>query len=129
MPLEKSQQRNGVAESRAAQAAASKGVQIEDLPYLARLLIGEFSLVKTFWLYGVLIVYVLLRVFFIVVALAEPDLALPLQLVYLLCTMFILVAVWRSAKWYSGPKAWSILARAGALLAVALTLGAVAGSS
>ena len=80
---------------------------------LQRIWRGEESLPRTYWLYGVVVngLIISLAGTLIVAQLASP----PLMLLYILFTLassvFILVAVWRSAGHYLGPKVWAILAR------------------
>ena len=79
---------------------------------------GDIPLVKTYWLFGVVVGICFAMVFFWVnylsTGLAEgfgPVFILGLMLLYFVYTAFINVAIWRSAGKYQGPRRWAILAK------------------
>jgi hypothetical protein len=82
---------------------------------------GEEPLATTYWLYGVVVYGLIIGVVgtVLVVGIGSP----PLFLVYLLfrfaATVFIVVAIWRSAGNYTGQKLWAILARIVCVLSAA----------
>ena len=80
---------------------------------------GEESLARTYWIYGVVVNGLIIGVvgMLIVAQLESPPLALLYILFALASSVFIIVAVWRSAGRYTGPKVWAILARVVCVLA------------
>ena len=79
---------------------------------------GDIPLVKTYWLFGVLIGICFAMVFFFIeyltTGLSEgfgPVFILGMMLLYFIYTGFINIAIWRSASKYRGPRRWSILAK------------------
>jgi hypothetical protein len=90
-------------------------------PTLGSIWRGEEPLATTYWLYGVVVYGLMIGVVGTVLAvgIGSP----PLFLVYLLlrfaATIFIIVAIWRSAGNYTGQKIWAILARVICILSAA----------
>jgi len=84
---------------------------------------GDVPLVKTYWIYGVVVsavLSVLLRVLW-----GMPAVNSVFALVWIATTVygvFIAVAVWRSAGKYQGPKVWMILARVMAVMSILRTI-------
>lgn len=79
---------------------------------------GDLSLVKTYWLFGVLVGVCYFMVFAYIEyqssGLSEglgPAFIIGLMVSYFLYVMFINIAIWRSASKYRGPKYWAILAK------------------
>tara|TARA_B100001027_G_scaffold93453_1_gene64091 strand:+ start:151 stop:477 length:327 start_codon:yes stop_codon:yes gene_type:complete len=82
---------------------------------------GDVSLVKSYWLVGVIlsIVYVL-AVTFIVIAIGIPfDSVIALYIPWVIYTT---VGIWRSADKYKGPKHWSILAKVAVIAGIIINL-------
>jgi len=83
---------------------------------------GDITLWKTFWLYGVAVLTVLLQLLPIVAGLIGGLLKLPegiflifvslVAIFYMAYGVFVAVAVQRSAKKYQGPMIWAHLAKA-----------------
>lgn len=84
---------------------------------------GDVPLVKTYWIYGVLVsavLGVLLNVLF-----RMQSTGLVFTLVWMTATVygvFIAIAVWRSAGKFQGQKVWMILARVMAVLSILRTI-------
>ena len=81
---------------------------------------GEVSLPEAFWHYAVfygLILNVVTTVLFLVVAAvtSTPWLLVPVYLLPAPYNVLMIVAVWRSADRYQGPRQWADLARFGIL--------------
>lgn len=79
---------------------------------------GDVSLVKTYWLFGV-VVGICFAITFAFVeyqssGLSEgfgPVFIIGLIVAYFIYGIFINIAIWRSANKYQGPKRWAILAK------------------
>lgn len=71
---------------------------------------GELPLVLTYWAYGVG-GNIAMKLFLLTLAVAMPVLALPVLLLSLIYSIFISVAIWRSANKYEGNRLWAILAK------------------
>lgn len=87
-------------------------------PLVKALWRGDVSLVKTYWLFGVLVGVCYFMVFAYIEyqssGLSEglgPAFIIGLMVSYFLYVMFINIAIWRSASKYRGPKYWAILAK------------------
>jgi hypothetical protein len=80
--------------------------------FMSKLIQGDYGLAKTYWLFGVL--------GNIVMSLPLPfiaeELILVLYLPLLSYSVVVLIAVWRAANRYQGPKYWSILAKIATVL-------------
>lgn len=79
---------------------------------------GDVSLVKTYWIYGVVVGICFAIVFAFIEYQSSglhaglgPVFILGLIFCYFVYTSFINVAVWRSAGKYPGPRRWARLAR------------------
>ncbi len=95
--------------------------------YVKRLWMGEVPLATTYWGWGVGL-NILLAILIVVLAILARvvrgvALFMPLYVAYyyfkIAYTVFIMIAIWRSAGRYTGPRTWAVLAR------VAVILGAV----
>lgn len=100
--------------------------------FLGQLWRGEVALVKTYWIYGVLVSFllngaVLLISRNLVGITGAPWLLLVFWAISILYTLFIAVAIWRSADKYPGQKVWAILAKVMVVLSVLRTLLNVVG--
>lgn len=115
------------AESASSRAQPQEEVRIDDLPFAARLLAGDVRLAKTFWLYGGLLYGIAWHFLLLLLVAAEPDLDLALGVIDLIGWAFMATAVWRSAKFYEGPRIWSGLARAIVILSALTVMGVIAG--
>ena len=79
---------------------------------------GDIPLVKTYWLFGVVVGICFAMVFFFIEYLTTglsqgfgPVFILGVMLLYFIYTGFINIAIWRSAGKYRGPRRWSVLAK------------------
>ena len=80
---------------------------------------GDVSLVKSYWLIGVLLtIGVVLVATFLVIAVGLPYEAM--FGIYIPWVIYITVGVWRSADKYKGPKFWAILAKIAMVIGVLL---------
>ncbi len=81
---------------------------------------GEYSLVISYWLFGVLGSYVLVVILGVVVALTPSlGLAAAVWAGFLAYVVLTSVGIWRAAGKYTGPALWGFLAR------LAVVLGAI----
>lgn len=84
---------------------------------------GDVSLVKTYWIYGVLVSVVLGALLNVMIRAQSVGFAF--TLVWMAATVygvFMAVAVWRSAGKYQGPKVWMVLARVMAVVSILRTI-------
>ena len=88
---------------------------------LRRVWAGEVSLPVTFWLWGV--VGRMVAAVALLFALRQPALMLLAVLLNLAYYILIVIAIWRSAGRYTGPRIWSDLARLGLVLGVLQGIG------
>ena len=80
---------------------------------------GDVSLVKSYWLIGVLLtIGVVLVATFLVIAVGWPYEAM--FGIYIPWVIYITVGIWRSADKYKGPKFWAILAKIAMVIGVLL---------
>ena len=88
--------------------------------YLVKLFKGDVPLVITYWIFGVLIGGVLVRGGYAILEYNYASLAISeagiwffrvISWLIIVYSVFILIAIWRSAGKYNGNSAWSILAR------------------
>jgi hypothetical protein len=93
--------------------------------FVARLFHGDVSLPVTYWIFGVLIGNVGTRIISTVIEfnylelISTPTGVWSVNAFYLIATgysVFIFIAVWRSAAKYRGRKLWSGLARVGVVI-------------
>ena len=79
--------------------------------FIKKLIDGDFSLVKTYWLYGVVgsIVMNLLMIFPVMSG-SMPLLVLA-GLVSIAYAIVVLTGIWNSASKYTGSMLWSVLAK------------------
>jgi hypothetical protein len=104
---------------------------------IKKLLRGEMSLAKTFWLFGALTTVAIIFVFYawdmvqlvLVVARGPTNFHRNLYLstaINLLATLAFIaivpIAIWRSARNYEGPRAWNALAKLGILILATILL-------
>ena len=98
---------------------------------IKKLLRGEMSLAKTFWLFGALATAAIIFVFYawdmvqlVLVVVRGPtnfhkNLYISTAISVLATLAFIAIvpiAIWRSARNYDGPRAWTVLAKLGVLI-------------
>jgi alpha/beta superfamily hydrolase len=100
-------------------------LRINTMSYLAKLWRGEIGLAITYWLWGVLIVGLGIGIAGLVAAAAAGSGAVFLiwLVLYVVSLGFVVVAIWRSAGHYTGPRIWVWLARIVCVLAVFRLLG------
>lgn len=78
---------------------------------------GEVGLAKTYWVWGVLVNGVLGVIgLFIVISIGSVPLLLAYVALSVLFSIFMCVAIWRSAGNYTGPTIWMVLARIAVIL-------------
>ncbi len=82
---------------------------------------GTVSLKQTFWQYAVvygLLVNLVTSLLFLALLVNDVAPVLPIAAFILPVpfNLFLIVAVWRSADRYQGPKKWADLARVGAVI-------------
>jgi hypothetical protein len=88
--------------------------------FLGNLWSGNYTLVKTYWLFGFAGGIAIAILYIALVGITRSALVAFLGLVGLWgWQIFISVAIWRSAGKYTGSKGWSVLAR------VAVVIGAL----
>lgn len=75
------------------------------------LLSGDYGLVKTFWMYVILMGMFINIGFVMLAALSTPILAMFIVIISTLFTIPLHIAMWRAADKYKGPKIWAILTR------------------
>ena len=94
-------------------AAVSAEAARKSEPYVVRLWRGQVSLPVTYWVWGFLgnALTRLLILVLILVSNRSIVLGFAILLFYLAYCVFIVVAIWRSAARYTGPRIWRDLAR------------------
>ncbi|MBC15769.1 membrane protein of unknown function [Pseudodesulfovibrio profundus] len=100
--------------------------------FLRQLWRGEVALVKTYWIFGVLASFLLNGIVLLLSrSLAGTGAIWPMFVFWfisIIYTLFIAVAIWRSADKYTGRKVWAILAKIMVVLSVLQTVLNVIGS-
>lgn len=111
---------------------------------LVKLFKGEYSLGKSYWLFGNVIPAILFLVIFAVILLESEDpinkiinqdfapeslltsiIVLVLSILTLIYILISVVGIWRSAGKYSGKKIWPILAKVTILIGVLLNIKSI----
>lgn len=92
---------------------------------LSRLWAGEMPLARAFWEYAIVYGFVLnlfttIASFALLTADASSALALIIFFLPMPYNLFVLVAVWRAAARYAGPRHWAGFARMAVVLWVLL---------
>ena len=79
--------------------------------FIKKLIDGDFSLVKTYWLYGVVgsIIMNLLMIFPIISG--SMPLLVSAVLISIAYAIIVLSGIWNSAGKYTGSMLWSVLAK------------------
>ena len=93
---------------------------------------GQVPLARTAWFYGGVLLVAILSPVVVLTALKSPwihsPLMLPLCVFVLLYSVFIAVAIWRSANNYGGWVAWRALAKGSVVVVFMQTAAQLAGS-
>jgi len=109
--------------------------EIQNGSLIARLWRGNVSLFKTYWGFGVLGGILLNIAYFLFVENNYMRIAslrygeyifYAISILAVLYSIFILIAIWRSAGKYTGRRLWSILARIAVILGFIQVAGAIA---
>ncbi len=79
--------------------------------FVSRLIAGDISLVKTYWVYNVLVGVLLNLVGRVLGETAPPVVNLLFGTLAVLYGVVLLVALWRSSDKYAGPSIWAMLAK------------------
>lgn len=93
--------------------ASSEIVELENfmLPvFLSRLAKGEYGLVKTYWIYGILVGLIVNAIAFFV-GNEYLNVIGAIMLTYGVYSIFCLIGIWSSASKWKGNKIWSALAK------------------
>ena len=85
--------------------------EISSKGFIKQLIDGDFSLAKTYWLYGVVgsIVMNLLMIFPIISG--SMPLLVSALLISIAYAIIVLTGIWNSAGKYTGSMLWSVLAK------------------
>lgn len=86
------------------------------MQWISKLWRGEYSLCKTFWLFGFLI-YAGLFFALPVVALHNFVMYIIMSFLYTVYLVIVIVGLWRASDKYAGRYLWSVLAKAWCVLA------------
>jgi len=93
---------------------------------------GQVPLARTAWFYGGVLLVAILSPVVVLTALKSPwihsPLMLPLCVFVLLYSVFIAVAIWRSANNYGGWVAWRALAKGSVVVVFMQTAAQLAGA-
>jgi hypothetical protein len=100
------------------------------MSFISRLYKGEYSLAKSYWLFGNVIPAILFMIIFGLIFLTSNDplgklvnqdfvpeslmvsiVVLILSLITLVYIFISVIGIWRSAQKYNGKKIWSLLAK------------------
>lgn len=81
---------------------------------------GDYGLVKTYWLYGIAVGFVVSIVFSII---KSPGMIAIALLAYVAYEIPVLFGIWHSATKYTGPKVWAVLAKVACVLGALMLLG------
>ena len=100
--------------------------EISSKGFIKQLIDGDFSLVKTYWLYGVIgsIVMNLLMIF--PVMSGSMPLLVSSGLVSIAYAIVVLTGIWNSASKYTGSMLWSVLAKIIVILNGTYLFGSIA---
>lgn len=99
--------------------------EINDKGFFKKLSDGDFGLVKTYWLYGVL-VSIVGNILMQGAALSgSKALIIVLLLVMIVYAVFQLTGVWNASNRYTGLKIWAILAKIAVIVGVLSLLSSV----
>jgi hypothetical protein len=93
--------------------------------YFRRLWQGEVSLAMTYWVWGALAGFVAM-ILAAIVSETAPLLGLLLGPVMIGYYVFIVIAIWRSAGRYPGPRVWAALAKIMVVLSILRSCGEIA---
>lgn len=80
---------------------------------------GEFSLARTYWLYGV-VVGAVFRILTTVIP--WPVIVAILSVIWIAYAVFLYMGIWKAAGKYTGKRIWAILAQIMAVLGVLFIL-------
>ena len=79
--------------------------------FIKKLINGEFSLVKTFWLYGLITMWILV---FIGARMFEYSIIYGFFAIVFIGLIYFAIqsiGLWRASNKYNGPRIWSVLSK------------------
>jgi len=88
------------------------------MDFIKKLINGEFSLVKTFWLYGLIVMWTLT---FIGARLLEYQIVYGLIAIVIIGLIYVVIqsiGLWRASNKHSGLRVWSVLSKFWVILVV-----------
>ena len=86
-------------------------IQSSSDSFLSKLVNGDYSLAKTYWLFGVLVSLLFFIPVTLAVAVESMTALIILSISGVIYSVMVFVGIWRASDKYRGPKVWAVSAK------------------